>query len=46
MDSPLIAAAMLHSGRQPTRHNDVVVRDSWLKRLHLLASQLVAWARK
>jgi hypothetical protein len=45
MDSPLIAAAVLHSGRPRTR-GEVVVRDSWLKRLQILASQLVEWARK
>jgi len=45
MDSPLIAVAVLHSGRQPVRR-DFVVRDSWPIRLRRLVSQLVAWARK
>jgi hypothetical protein len=45
MDSPLIAVAMLHSGRQPVRR-DRVAADSWLVRLRRLAAHFVAWARK
>jgi hypothetical protein len=45
MDSPLIAVAVLHSGRPPAR---VVMehRPGWSDRLRALSARLVAWMRQ
>lgn len=44
MDSPLIAAAVLHSGRRPIRR-ERLVRESWSSRLGRLIARCIAWAR-
>lgn len=45
MDSPLIAVAVLHSGRPPAR---IVPerRSEWSDRLRNLIARLVAWMRQ